>query len=392
MLYNDKQLLVGILAQNFGRQVKEIVSLKTKIKVMKFETLNIKSLTRETEDAVSIRLDVPKELKSDWSFKAGQYVTVEIMKNGKTVRRSYSLSSAPQSGQWTFTVKRVPGGLMSTYLVNELQLSDQLKVSKPEGRFVVDWDADKGKNYFVIAAGSGITPLYSIIKNGLEAEPLSQFHLMYGNRNEEQTIFLEDLQELQLKYDQQLSVHFAFSQILAGPPFHPDNLFSQGRISIDYLDVWYQHYNDHDRPTKILVCGPGPLIESVVAWAEAHVDKKEVLVEYFSSPESDDVLNGAKPAATSEEESLLRLKFPTGNTLECVINRNNTILEELLEQGIDAPYSCQAGICTSCVVRKKSGDVQMQDALALDDDDIAEGLILLCQSRAVSEEIELEVE
>ena len=347
---------------------------KTKF-MSSFYKLQIKEVIHETPQAVSIAFAVPEELKPVYKFIAGQYVNLRLTLDGKEIRRAYSLCSSPNSGELRIAVKTVKNGQFSNFANENLKLGDIIEVGQPEGRFVFEPNHSNQKNYAGFVAGSGITPVMSILKSVLEDEPNSTFVLVYGNKSPEQTIFYDELHELQLKYVGRFFVHFVYSQVRA-----ENELF--GRIDKANINFIINNKHKEKEFEKFYLCGPEDMINlASTVLREHNIPEKNIKFELFS----------VAPAAKTETTTL------GGHTQITVLvdddetsfemSQKQTLLEAALKQGIDAPYSCQGGICSSCLARITKGSAEMRKNSILTDDEISDGLVLTCQAHPTSDEI-----
>lgn len=335
-----------------------------------FHKLTIKNIERETSKAISISFDVPQELNDVFLFKAGQYVTLKTIIAGKEIRRDYSLCSSPKSGILKVAIKEVTNGTFSAYANNVLKTGDVLEVAPPKGRFTFTPNDAITKNIAAFAAGSGITPILSIIKCALEEEVHSQVILVYGNKTAKDTMFFDELLELQRKFKDRFSIQFVFSQ-----EDEDDSIF--GRIEKSTVNYVMKNKHNHIDVDAFFLCGPEAMIHTVKdVLTDHHIDENSIHYELFKA---------SKPAEIKEEENV-----SNGKTKITVIvddeettfemSLKQTILEAALDQDLDAPYSCQGGICSSCLARVKSGEVTMRQNNILTESEIAEGLTLTCQA------------
>lgn len=339
-----------------------------------FLKLLIKEVKRETANAVSILFNVPEELKENYKFIAGQYVNLRLTLDGKEIRRAYSICSSPESGELRIAVKAVKDGLFSQFANTKLKAGDVLEVGKPEGKFTLEPEANKQKNYIAFVSGSGITPVISIIKSVLKSEPKSSFVLVYGNKSPEETIFHQELHDLHLQYVSRFFVHYVYSQAKAD-----DALF--GRI--DKSVVNYALNNKHAALEfeKFFLCGPEAMIDTVSGvLKEKNVKDSAIKFELFTTSAHEEVITDLAGHSkitimVDDEETSFEM------------SQKETILEAALKQGIDAPYSCQGGICSSCLCRVTEGSAKMKKNSILTDKEIAEGLILSCQAHPTSDTI-----
>jgi ring-1,2-phenylacetyl-CoA epoxidase subunit PaaE len=340
-----------------------------------FLKLIIKEVKRETADAVSILFNVPEELKLDYKFIAGQYLNLKLTLDNQEIRRAYSICSAPESGELRIAVKAVKNGLFSQFANTKLKAGDVLEVGQPEGKFTFEPDAERQKNYAAFVAGSGITPVLSIIKSILKSEPKSSFVLVYGNRTPEDTIFYQELHDLQLQYVGRFFVHFVFSQAKA-----ENALF--GRIEKSAVNFVLNNKHKELEFDKFYLCGPEEMINTVSAiLKEKNVKDSAIKFELFTSSSQENEIK------TSLEGHTKITVLVDDDEVSFEMSQKQTILDAALKQGIDAPYSCQGGICSSCLARVTSGTAEMTKNSILTDKEIASGLILTCQAHPTSESI-----
>ncbi len=336
-----------------------------------FHKLVINKIQRETNASISISFVVPENLKETFTFKAGQYVTLKAIINSNEVRRDYSLCVSPKSGELKIAVKAVKDGTFSSYANKELQAGDTLEVAPPKGRFIFEPNDHKTKNIAVFAAGSGITPVLSIIKCALEEEVYSKVILVYGNKTTSDTMFLNELLELQHTYKDRFSIQFVFSQ-----QDKEDAIF--GRIEKSTVNYIMKNKHKHVDIDAFYLCGPEGMIHTVKNVLTSHdINEDRIHFELFKA---------AKPAEVEDKGTIV----PNGKTKITVVvdeeeatfemSQKQTILEAALDEDLDAPYSCQGGICSSCLARIKEGNATMRQNNILTENEVAEGLILTCQA------------
>lgn len=337
-----------------------------------FLKLIIKEVKHETATAVSILFNVPEELKPNYAFIAGQYVNLRLTLDGKEIRRAYSICSSPESGELRIAVKAVKNGAFSQFANTTLKVGDVLEVGKPEGKFTFDPQADRQKNYVAFVAGSGITPVLSILKSVLKNEPKSSFVLVYGNKSPEETIFYQELHDLQLQYVGRFFVHYVFSQAKA-----ENTLF--GRIEKSAVNFVLNNKHKELEFDKFYLCGPEEMINLVSnVLKEKNVKESAIKFELFTTSSHENVIK-----ENLEGHSKITVMVDDEETT-FEMSQKQTILEAALKQGLDAPYSCQGGICSSCLARVTSGTVEMTKNSILTDKEIADGLILTCQAHPTS--------
>lgn len=347
---------------------------------MEFYKLKIQEVKRETPSAVSIAFIVPDELKSFYQFTAGQYVTLKLTLDGKEVRRAYSICAAPKSGELRIAVKEVANGYFSKFANQKLAAGDLLEVSVPEGKFSFEPNADLQKSYAAFAAGSGITPVISIAKTVLLEEPKSTFVLVYGNKKPEETIFHDELAHIQNEYLGRFFVHFVYSQANVN-----HELF--GRIDKSVVNNILKNKHADKAFSKFYLCGPEEMINTVsTVLKENNVSDKDIKFELFGTSTSEAENNSVTVSGGHTQITILVDSDET--TFE--MSQKQTVLEAALKHGLDVPYSCQGGICSSCICKVTEGSVTMKKNQILTNDEIADGLTLSCQAVPTSATIKVD--
>lgn len=340
-----------------------------------FRRLKVKKVIKETTEAVSIVFEIPDEIKQDFHYKAGQYLTIKAVVNGEEIRRSYSLSSSPVvENDLKITSKKVDQGRMSHFLYTAVKEGDVLEVMPPEGNFTIDIQPPNHKKYIFFAAGSGITPIISLLKTIVETEAYSEIALYYGNRDKQQIIFYDELNRLASTYSNRLAVQHILSkgEIEGGR--------SRSRIDKVIVDAVAKKNKDNQITTEYFVCGPeGMILQTKESLLQAGIDKKHIHIEYFSNSAEDKGKDTHYEGKVNEVTAIL-----DDVEHQLVLQDGETILEAADRMGIDPPYSCQSGVCTTCKAFVKQGEVEMGESFGLDEDEIAEGYVLTCCSRPKS--------
>jgi len=348
-----------------------------------FHSLRVSDVRQETEDTVSVSFDVPSELTSDYTFKQGQYLTLRKDIAGEDTRRSYSICSGVDEGELRVAIKLIEGGLFSTYANTKLKSGDEMQVMTPMGKFTSVLNSENEKHYLLIAAGSGITPMLSIIKSVMTKEPDSRVTLLYGNRYFKGIIFRDMLEDLKDAYLGRLRVF----NILSGENNEID-LFS-GRIDEDKINGFCSTFIDPKSCDEVFLCGPEPMINTANETLQAlGVDSQNIHFELFTSP---------KGSLYKEKEIVVEEKFK-GKTCEVEVTLygqqwdfempfDKTVLGVAAEKGLDLPFSCKGGMCCTCRAKLEGGEVDMIVNYALEPEEVKEGFILTCQALPKSDKI-----
>lgn len=345
----------------------------------KFHTLRIAEVRRETPDAISVRFEVPPALADDYRFVQGQHLNLRAYLDGEELRRSYSICSAPDDGELRVAIKKVPGGRFSTWAVERLKPGDVLDVMTPEGRFFTPLDAQQAKHYVAFAAGSGITPILSLARATLAREPRSRFALVYGNRRLASTMFLESLWALKDRYLPRLALYHVFSR-----EAQEVELFN-GRIDAAKVHAFLDTLIPAASIDEAFVCGPGAMIDEVQsALLAAGVARAHVHAERFGVP-------GAAVAARLDDAQAAEARVTLlvdGVRREVEFHRGTgSILEAGRAAGIDLPFSCKGGMCSTCRAKLLEGEVRMVKNYALEPHEVAAGFVLTCQSYPLTERV-----
>ena len=340
-----------------------------------FYKLTIKEIKRETPEAISVVFNIPNELTPFYKFTAGQYVNLKLTLDGQEVRRAYSICSSPKSGELRISIKAIQNGFFSVFANKQLAVGNLIEVGTPEGRFTFEPKSDNQKTYGAFVAGSGITPVMSILQTVLEEEPQSSFVLVYGNKTPESTIFFDKLNELHNKYTGRFFLYYVFSQAkLDGHLF--------GRIERSAVNFVLKNKHKEVEFENFYLCGPNQMISQVKdILKDNNIPENHIKFELFTTVETEKKieqnLDGQSKVTVLLDDEETTFFVPSGTV----------ILDAVLKQGLDAPYSCQGGICSSCIGRITHGSAEMKKNAILTDSEIADGLVLTCQAVPTSSEI-----
>ena len=348
-----------------------------------FHSLRVKSIKKSTEGSSIIELDVPASLRKDFSFKAGQYLTLRARIDGEEVRRSYSLCSSPYEGEWKIGVKQVEGGRFSTYANEKLKVGDSLEVRFPEGRFHIPLDPERKRAYVAFAAGSGITPIISLIKSHLHHEPNSTFKLFFANQRISTIMLKEELADLKDAYLERIEVfHLLTKQQRSIPLFN-------GRMDEEKLEIIFKAICDVENLDHYFICGPEPLILLINSFLEKKgVAKGQIHFELFGT-DSGKTQAAKKELAKDYGGKPCQITIVEGGkSLEFEMEQGSTnVLDAALGQAADLPFACKGGVCATCKARVESGEVKMLLTYGLEPEEIEEGYILSCQAIPTSNKL-----
>lgn len=350
-----------------------------------FHPLTIKEIRRETPECVSIAFHIPEHLKEQYRFEAGQNVTLKMNIGDEEIRRSYSICSSPAENELRVAVKQIPGGKFSEHANALLKAGDVVEVLPPTGKFSTKPGSTDARHYLAFAAGSGITPVISIIKAIFDTAPNSYFTLVYGNRSRNSIIFKEQLEAIKNKNMSRFMLHHILSREQADAPVN------QGRIDREKCELLSKYLIDIGSMDHIFLCGPEEMIFSIRDWLlEKNYAKEKIHFELFTVP-------GEKSAAGKQHA-----KPHVAETSKITINIDGvsfsfhmpfegpSILDGAIQQGADLPFSCKGGVCATCRARLTYGEVEMNNNYALEEDELAAGFILTCQSHPRTSEVHID--
>ena len=350
-----------------------------------FRTLRIEDVRRETADCVSVAFSIPPAFREEFRYLQGQNITLKLKMNGEEIRRSYSICSSPLEDELRIAIKKVPGGLFSTYANEQLQKGHELEVLPPSGKFYTELHPGNRKHYLAFAAGSGITPVISLIKTTLATEPGSRFTLVYGNRHRLSIIFREELEALKNRYMDRLSLHHILSREQLDVPVY------QGRIDLEKCEELCGRLIDLRSVDEIFLCGPEVMIFTLKDWlGQRGVDGRKIHFELFHTRDGNAVAAGETEGRrlSSPEARLQRLDRVSRVTVRLdgishdfdLPFDGSSLLDAALMEGVDLPFACKGGVCCTCRARLTEGQVEMDLNYALEADELAAGFILTCQS------------
>ncbi len=354
----------------------------------RFHSLTVADVRRETDDTVSIAFDVPANLAEDYAFRQGQYLTLRTTLDGQEVRRSYSICSGLDEGELRVAVKRVDGGLFSTYANENLKPGAQLDVMTPTGRFTSEIDPAASRTYVLFAAGSGITPVISIAKTLLEREPHARVLLFYGNRSVASIIFREQLEDLKNRYLGRFGLYHVLSR-----ETQEAALFN-GRLDGDKVKAFCRSLINPAAVDAFFVCGPDTMIGDVTgALEEIGVPDEKVHFELFNTNPVGSVkpkpVEHGQREATGERAQVTVILDGVSHAFDLGFD-GTSILDAAIAKGLDLPFSCKGGVCCTCRAKLQEGKVDMAVNYALEPDEVARGFVLTCQSRPLTDRVVLD--
>ncbi len=350
-----------------------------------FHQLKISEVVRETEEAISVAFDVPEDLSKDYEYIQGQHLTLKTDVGGEEIRRSYSICSAVGDGQLKVAIKQIEGGLFSTYANQSLTQGQSLDVMVPQGRFYTPLSAENKKHYLFIAAGSGITPIFSILKTVLQTEKESRITLIYGNKTVSSILFLEQLEDLKDTYPGRVNMLHILSRE------EQDAELFNGRINREKCEALFKGALDIAAIDEAFLCGPEQMILDVKDFLEERgLSKDHIHFELFitdaaiaaaQKPKRDAHADDASPSHT------VTVILDGQKTEVAIPEEGVSILDAALEKGVDLPFACKGGVCCTCRAKVIQGDVRMDLNYALEDDEVEEGFVLTCQTHPLTDDV-----
>ena len=342
----------------------------------RYHTIILSEVYKETHNCSVLTFAIPENLKNEFTYKQGQYLTLKAKINDEEVVRSYSLCTAPYENKWSVAVKKIDGGKFSTFANEVLKAGDSLEVMPPDGKFFIEINPLKSNNYVAFAAGSGITPVISIIKTHLKEEPQSTFHLFYLNKNSQSVIFKNELNQLAKDYSNRFKIHFFYTQEAT------ENKLFNGRFSAEKIQQIHSEIIDFKTVNHAFLCGPQEMIFLLKDELQKYgMNEKNIHFELFEATKSEketkiEAIDNAEVTIIIDDEELT-----------FTIPKGKNILEIAEEQDADVPFSCKGGVCCTCKAKVIEGSVEMKVNYALDEIDIANNLVLTCQALPTSEKV-----
>lgn len=351
----------------------------------KYHPLTVAAIRNETPDSMRVTLTVPEDLRQQFDFLPGQHLPVQILLEGESVRRTYSICSVPADAPLEIGIRVQPGGRFSSYVQSHLKIGDQLEVMPPFGRFHIDIDRRARRTLLAFAAGSGITPVLSIVRAVLEGEPESRIMLFYGNRRQQTTMFIEDLYALKNRFPERLQLHFLFSQ-----EEQEFDVFS-GRLDQAKVAELYRSFCSDLAPDDAFICGPDTMLDDVkAALIDAGMDEKSIHSERYGAPRKRATFVPA-PRETGEGNIATVDVIMDGHRKSFAMSAGSSnIVDAAAEHGIQLPYSCKGGVCATCRTYLREGEVRMASNYGLEPWEVEEGFVLACQSMPLSEKITID--
>lgn len=348
-----------------------------------FYPLKVKEIRRETADCVSLSFDIPSSSREAFRFKQGQYLTFKKQLPAGEVRRSYSICSSPLDGELRVAIKKLEGGVFSTWANTELKVGEILETMSPQGRFFVETNKAAQKNYLLIAAGSGITPILSIMKTILLTEPQSQVSLIYGNKTKGSIIFKNDIEALKNRFLNRVSVYHVLSRERA------EAEFLSGRIDAKKVTYFLDKLTATASIDDCFLCGPEEMILAVkdVLLARGLPEERLHFELFFSTKAQAKKAQAQQAETQAGERSRVTLKLDGVETVFDLSYQGENILDAALKNGVDLPFACKGGVCATCRAKVETGSVEMDVNYSLAPDELAAGFVLTCQSHPRSKEV-----
>lgn len=349
----------------------------------KFHNIKVLDVYKETKDCSVISFEIPEEMKDEFKYAHGQHLTLRAFIDGQDVRRSYSLCSSPVEDKWKVAVKKINGGLFSSYVNESLKKGDIVEIMPPNGVFNTKIEPNKAKNYIVFAAGSGITPILSIVKTHLALEPKSKFQLFYLNRSVKSIIFKEEIEQLKNKYFGRLEIfHFLTKE-------HRSIELLNGRFTEEKLKTLTDKIIDVPSVDECFICGPEQMIFLIRdELMKAGLAKDKIHFELFNTGNSEADKERTNRILEKKVEGTEVTIIDGGKEFHFIMDDDfDNILDGALAAGADLPFACKGGVCSTCRCKVIDGTVEMKINYALDENEVAKNYILSCQAVPTSEKV-----
>ena len=348
----------------------------------RFHNITVADIQKTTKDCSIVSFHIPDELQEEFTFTQGQYLTLRSQIGGENVQRSYSLCSSPDDKAWHVGIKKIRGGQFSTYANDVLKVGDTVEAMAPNGNFFIDVEPNAGRNFIAIAAGSGITPIYSIIKTHLENEPNSTLKLFYTNQTASSVILKEEIEGLKNRFIDRFEVFHFLTKQSRGIDLY------NGRLDKEKLEKLCTAVIDVEKIDHIFSCGPEEMIFMAKDFFMAKgIDEKKIHFELFTSSATK---KGLKKEVTEEMKGLISdvTILDGGKSFNFKIHQgSNNILDAALANGADLPFACKGGVCSTCKAKVIEGKVDMEVNYALEKEEVAAGYVLTCQGIPCSDKI-----
>ncbi len=348
-----------------------------------FHSLKVADIYKETEDTSVITFFIPEELRETFKFRQGQHLTLKADINGEDIRRSYSLCSCPTENKWQVAVKQIPEGKFSSYVNQHLKTGDEIEVMAPSGTFGVEVKPKASKNYLLFAAGSGITPVLSMIKAHLKAESNSTCKLFYVNKTAKSIIFKEELEQLRNAYFGRLEIYYFLTK-----ERRDIDLFN-GRFDDEKMQILTKTFIDIPDTSEVFLCGPEQMVTYVSDYlVNAGLPKELIHFELFVTGLTDEDIKRAERLAEQNVEGVEVTIVDGGKEFEFTMTKEyDNILDAALGAGADLPFACKGGVCSTCKCQIKEGNVEMKINYALEDKEVVQNFVLSCQAVPTSEKV-----
>ncbi len=348
-----------------------------------FHNIKVLDIYKETSDTSVITFDIPKELQEAFAFSQGQHLTLKAIINDEDIRRSYSLCSSPFDQEWKVAVKQIPGGKFSTFVNNEVKVGDIMQVMAPSGKFGVSVQPESEKNYLFFAAGSGITPVLSMIKAHLQTEPKATCKLFYVNKTAKSIIFKEALEQLRNRFFGRLEIYYFLTKE------RRDIELFNGRFDDDKMEVITNNFIDIPDTNDVFLCGPENMVNYVSEYLIGKGLSRELVhFELFVTGLSEEDIMRAERLSKQKVEGVEVTIVDGGKEFLFTMTKDyDNILDAALSAGADLPFACKGGVCSTCKCRVIEGSVEMKINYALDEKEVSQNLVLSCQAVPTAGEV-----